>query len=164
MILGMTLSVFIHVVLSLIGIAAGIVVLAALLVSRKAPGWTALFLSTTILTSVTGFFLPAKMVLPSHIVGIISLVLLAIALFAYYGRRLAASWRWMYVVTAMLALYLNVFVLIIQSFLKIPTLKMLAPTQTELPFVAVQGLVLAAFGVFTVLAAMRFRPSPISTV
>ena len=121
-------------------------------------GVTSVFLTTTILTSVTGFFLPAKMLMPSHIVGIISLVLLAVALFALYSKRLSGAWRWIYVVTSMLSLYLNVFVLIIQGFMKVAPLKALAPTQSEPPFLIVQGVVLVIFALMTALAARRFHP------
>jgi hypothetical protein len=162
MILGMSLSTFttFHVVLSLIGIAAGFVVLFGMLGSKKLPGWTALFLATTVLTSATGFLFPFDHLLPSHIVGIISLVVLAIALFALYGRRLAGSWRWIYVVTAMVSLYLNVFVAVVQGFLKVPALHALAPTQAEPPFAIAQGVVLVIFIVLTVLAIRAFHPRP----
>ena len=158
MILGMTTFVFVHVLLSLIGILTGVVVMLAMLGSKWAPAWTSIFLTTTILTSVTGFLLPAKTVMPSHIVGIVSLVLLAIALFALYSKRLSGASRWIYVVTAMLSLYLNVFVLVIQGFLKVPSLNALAPTQSEPPFVIAQGAVLVFFALMTALAARRFHP------
>src|SRR5271156_5233110 len=130
MILGMSLPTFtlVHVVLSLIGIFAGVVVLIGLLTSNRLGSWTALFLLTTILTSATGFLFPFEKLLPSHVVGIISLVLLAIACLALYGMKLSGAWRWIYVVSAMIALYLNVFVLVIQGFLKIPFLHALAPS------------------------------------
>jgi len=158
MILGMTTFTFIHVALSLIGIVAGLVAMAGLLASQRRDGWTALFLAATVATSVTGFGFPFTKLLPSHMVGIISLVVLAVALYALYGRRLAGIWRPVYVVTAMIALYLNVFVLIVQSFLKIAPLKALAPTQSELPFVIAQGAALIFFAIVTIVAAMRFRP------
>jgi hypothetical protein len=147
-----------HVAISLVAIVAGFVVLFGLLTSKRLDGWNALFLTTTVATSVTGFFFPVHHFMPSHGVGILSLIILPIAIFAWYKRRLAGSWRWIYVVTAMLALYLNVFVLIFQSFLKVPALKSLAPTQTEPPFKLTQLLVLVIFFVLTVLAAIRFRP------
>lgn len=158
MILGMTTLTFIHVVLSLIGIVAGFVAMAGLLASQRRDGWTAIFLAATVATSVTGFLFPVSKLLPSHIVGIVSLVILAVALYALYGRHLSGVWRPVYVVTAMIALYLNVFVLIIQSFLKIAPLKALAPTQSELPFVIAQGAALLFFVIVTIVAAMRFRP------
>jgi hypothetical protein len=163
MILGMSLSTFttLHVIISLIGIVSGIVVLFGLFGSSRMPGLTALFLLTTILTSATGFLFPFTQLLPSHMVGILSLVLLAIACFALYGMRLSGAWRWIYVVTAMAALYLNVFVLVIQSFLKIGPLHALAPSvpPSEPPFAIVQGIVLVIFIVAIIRAARRFRPA-----
>jgi len=119
--MGTSLTVFtlLHVSISLIGIVAGLIAVANWLKSDLARVATAVFLGTTILTSATGFFFPFTKLLPSHIVGIISLALLAVATFALYGRNLSGFWRPVYAVTALLALYLNVFVLIIQSFLKI---------------------------------------------
>jgi hypothetical protein len=149
-----------HVAISLVAIVAGIVVLFGLLASKRLDGWNALFLTTTVATSATGFFFPVHHFMPSHGVGILSLIILPIAIFAWYKRRLAGAWRWIYVVTAMVSLYLNVFVLIVQSFLKIPVLKPLAPTQTEPPFKLTQLLVLVIFTVLTVLAVIRFRPEP----
>lgn len=137
MVLGMSLGAFtqLHVILSLIGIATGTVVLFGMLGGKRLPTWTALFLATTVLTTVSGFLFPFERLLPSHIVGIISLVALAIALFALYIRRIAGPWRWIYVATAVLSLYLNVFVGVVQAFLKQPFLKPLAPTQSEPSFV-----------------------------
>jgi len=148
----------IHVVISLIAIFAGFVVMFGLLTSKRLDRWTALFLITTVLTSVTGFFFPFHGFTPAIAVGILSLLVLAIAIFAYYGWRLAGASRWIYVVTSMLALYLNVFVLIVQLFQKVPALKALAPTQTEPPFQIAQLGALVIFVVLTVLAAIRFRP------
>ena len=160
MILGMSLSSFtlFHVVLSLIGIAAGFVVVFGVLTSRTLHGWTALFLITTILTSVTGYFFPADKVLPSHIVGAISLVVLALAVAALYRYRLAGAWRWIYVVTAFAALYLNVFVGVVQAFLKVSWLQPLAPTQSEPPFLVAQAVALLVFVALTVVALRGFRP------
>lgn len=158
MILGMTTFTFIHVALSLIGILAGLVVMAGLLQSNRLPGWTAVFLATTVATSVTGFGFPFVKFLPSHGVGIISLVLLAAALLGLYGYRLAGSWRWIYVVGAVISLYLNVFVLVVQAFQKIPALKALAPTQSELPFVVTQAVVLLIFIALGVAAVRKFHP------
>ena len=146
-----------HVVISLIGIASGLVVMFGLLVGRRLKGWTALFLISTVLTSVTGFFFPFHGVTPAIVVGIISLVLLAVAIVARYARHLAGAWRWIYVVTAMISLYLNVFVLIVQLFQKVPALKALAPTQTEPPFAVTQLVVLTLFALLTIIAAIRFR-------
>lgn len=160
MILGLSLSAFttVHVVLSLIGIAAGLVVVAGIVVDRHLPGLTALFLTTTVLTSVTGFFFPSAGLLASHIVGIVSLTVLAVALFAIYGRHLSGAWRPVYVVTAIMALYLNVFVGIVQAFQKLPALRTVAPTQSEPPFLAVQLIALLACLVAGGLALKRFHP------
>jgi hypothetical protein len=162
MTLGLSLSAFtmLHVIISLIGIVSGIVVLFGLLGSHRMPGWTALFLLTTILTSATGFGFPFTQLLPSHMIGILSLVLLAIACIALYGMKLTGAWRWIYAVTAMIALYLNIFVLIIQGFLKIPALTALAPGNppSGSVFAVVQGLVLVVFVIVIVGAVRRFRP------
>lgn len=162
MVLGLSLATFtlLHVLISLVGIVAGLIAMAGLLKSNPMRQWTALFLITTILTSVTGFFFPVDKLLPSHVIGVISLVLLAIACVALYARKLNGSWRWIYVVTAMTSLYLNVFVLIIQSFLKVPPLHALAPSvpPSEPPFAIVQGIVLIAFVAVTVIAIRKFRP------
>lgn len=164
MVFGMSLATFtlLHVLISLVGIVAGLVVMVGLLKSNVVRGWTALFLITTILTSVTGFLFPFEKLLPSHIIGILSLVLLAIACLALYGQKLAGPWRWIYVVTAMISLYLNVFVLVIQSFLKIAPLHALAPSvpPSEPPFAIVQGVVLVFFIVVTIVAVKKFRPLP----
>jgi hypothetical protein len=135
-----------------------------LLTAKRLDGWTRLFLVTTIATSATGFFFPFHGITPAIIVGIISLVLLAVAIIARYARHLAGVWRWIYVVTAMVALYLNVFVLIVQLFQKVPALKALAPTQSELPFAVAQLLTLALFFILTIFAAIRFRLPVQSTV
>jgi len=154
---------FVHVLLSVAGIPAGFVVMYGLLTAKRLDGWTATFLWTTVLTSVTGFFFPLHRLLPSHILGIISLVLLPIAIYARYSRQLAGGWRRIYVITAAMALYLNVFVLVVQLFQKVPPLKALAPTQTEGPFKASQLAVLAIFIVLTTLAAIRFRDEQMRT-
>jgi hypothetical protein len=160
MILGVSTPTFtlVHVILSLMGIVAGLVVVFGMFGSKKLDAWTALFLATTVLTSVTGFFFPRDHILPSHIVGLISLVALPVAIFALYARRLAGPWRWIYVVAAVAALYLNVFVGVVQSFLKLQPLNALAPTQTEPPFVAVQGVVLLLFVVLGIVALRTFHP------
>jgi len=159
MIFGMTTSTFtfVHVLLSLVGIGSGCIVLCGLLARKRLDGWTALFLASTVATSVTGFGFPFHHLLPSHIVGILSLVLLAIAIPARYRFHLAGSWRAIYVVGAAVALYLNVFVLVAQAFSKVPGLKALAPTQSEPPFLIAQLIVLALFIALTILAAIRFR-------
>jgi hypothetical protein len=156
MILGMPTFTFIHVVLSLIGIGAGVVVVGGLFAGKRLDGWTAIFLATTVATSVTGFFLPAEHFLPSHAVGIISLIALALALFARYARHLVGAWRRTYVVSAVFALYLNVFVLVAQLFLKVPALQALAPTQSEPPFQVAQAVVLAIFVAVAIVAMARF--------
>jgi hypothetical protein len=162
MVLGMSLATFtlLHVLISLVGIVAGIVVLFGLIGSNRMSGMTALFLITTILTSATGFLFPFTKLLPSHIIAILSLVLLAIACFALYGQKLSGAWRWIYVLTAMISLYLNVFVLVIQSFLKIGPLHALAPSvpPSEPPFAIVQGVVLVLFIVAIIAAVKKFRP------
>jgi hypothetical protein len=150
----------IHTLISLVGIFAGFVVLFGLLAGKRLNGWTKWFLITTLLTSVTGFGFPVHHFMPSHGVGVISLLVLAVAIYARCRRELAGAWRWIYVVGAMIALYLNVFVGVVQAFEKVPTLKALAPTQTEPPFKLTQLVVLALFIVLTVVAAIRFRPEP----
>jgi hypothetical protein len=157
----LTIYTLIHVAISLVGIFTGFVVLFGLLKGKRLDGWTALFLTTTVLTSVTGFFFPVHHFMPSHGVGILSLVVLGIAIYARYSRRLAGAWRKTYVVTAMLAFYLNVFVGIIQSFQKIPALHASAPTQTETPFKLTQLIVLIIFIVLAFVAAIRFRAEPV---
>ena len=166
MILGMSLSMFVtvHVIISLIGIVAGIIVMFGLLGSNRMPGLTAIFLLFTILTSATGFLIPplvSDKLLPSHIIGALSLVLLAVACFALYGQKLSGRWRLIYVLTALISLYLNVFVLVIQSFLKIPALHALAPSvpPSEPPFAIVQGIVLVFFVLMIIGAVRRFRPA-----
>jgi hypothetical protein len=167
MILGMSLSTFttVHVIISLIGIASGIVVMFGLLGSRRMPGMTAIFLLFTILTSATGFLIPpllSEKLLPSHMVGILSLVLLAVTCFALYVEKLSGAWRSIYVVTAMTSLYLNIFVLVIQAFLKVPALHALAPSvpPSEPPFAILQGIVLVFFVIVIIGAIRRFRPMP----
>jgi len=156
--------VLVHVVISLIAIAAGLVAMSKMLGSDRAPGLTAIFLAFTILTNVTGFFIPPFLqdkFLPSHAIGILSLVLLAIACLALYGQKLSGLWRWVYVVTALVSLYLNCFVLVIQSFLKIPALTALAPGNPPSGpvFAVVQGIVLVFFVIMTIGAVRRFRPA-----
>ena len=160
MILGMSIPTFtlVHTALSLVGIFAGLVVLFGMFRSKPLQGWTLAFLVTTVLTSVTGFFFPVERILPSHVVGVISLVVLAVTLAALYIYRLAGSWRWLYVATAVFALYLNVFVGVVQAFGKVPFLNALAPKQTDLPFIVAQGLVLVIFIYFGVKAVRSFHP------
>jgi hypothetical protein len=167
MILGLSLSTFVlvHVIISLIAIAAGFIVMSGMLGSNRMPGWTALFLLLTILTSATGFLIPplvSEKLLPSHMIGALSLLLLAIACFALYGEKLSGAWCWVYVLTALLAQYFNVFVLVIQSFLKIGPLHALAPSvpPSEPPFAVAQGIVLVFFVIFIIGALRRFKPAP----
>jgi hypothetical protein len=164
MVLGMSLATFtlLHVVISLIAIGAGLIVMFGMLSSNKMPGLSAIFLLFTILTSVTGFLFPFEQLLPSHMIGILSLVLLAIACIALYGTGLSGVWRPVYVVTALASLYLNVFVLIIQGFLKVPALHAIAPGNPPAgpAFAVVQGLVLVFFIIVIVGAWRRYRPTP----
>jgi hypothetical protein len=154
---GMSTFTIFHVVLSLVGILSGFVVLFGLFSANRLEGWTALFLLATVLTSVTGFFFPFHRLLPSHILGVIALVFLAVALHARDSRKLNGAWSRIYAGTAVLALYRNVFVLIVQLFQKVPGLHALAPTQTEQPFRLTQPIFLILFLVFTIAAAKRFR-------
>ena len=162
MVLGMSLANFtlLHVIISLIAIVTGLIEMFGLLGSKQMPGLTAIFLLTTILTSATGFLFPFTQLLPSHMVGILSLVLLAIACIALYGMKLAGVWRPVYVVTAMASLYLIVFVVVIQSFLTVPALHAVAPSvpPTGPVFAVVQGIVLVFFVVVIIGAWRRFRP------
>jgi hypothetical protein len=160
----MSTLVLVHVVISLIAIVAGLVVMFRMLGSDRAAGLTAIFLIFTILTSATGFIIPPFVqdkFLPSHAIGILSLILLAIACFALYSQKLSGMWRWVYVVTALVSLYLNCFVLVIQSFLKIPALAAVAPGNPPSGpvFAVVQGIVLLFFVIVTIGAIRRFRPA-----
>jgi hypothetical protein len=150
-----------HVALSLVGIAAGFFVLAGLLKSERRDGWTAIFLTTTAATSITGFMFPFHGVTPGIVIGIISVILLAVAIPARYRFHLAGAWRRTYVITGLLALYFNVFVLIVQLFRRVPLLKELAPTQSEPPFAVVQLAVLLIFLALGTLATIRFRSEPL---
>lgn len=165
MILGMSTSTFtlIHVLISLAGIGSGFIVVYGLLTGKRLDGWTAIFLATTVLTSLTGFLFPVEHILPSHVVGGISLVVLAVAILARYALHLAGAWRWIYVVCAVLALYLNSFVAVVQSFLKVPALKALAPTQKEPPFLIAQLAVMAIFIVLGILAVKKFHVERVAT-
>ena len=158
----MTAFTLIHVGISLGAIFSGFVVLFGMLTAKRLDGWTAFFLATTVLTSVTGFLFPFHGITPAIVVGIISLVVLAVAIFARHARNLFGVWRKTYVVTALLALYFNVFVLIVQAFRKIPALKEIAPTQNEPPFKLTQFVVLVAFLVLGILATSRFRAEALS--
>lgn len=153
----------IHVVISLIGIVSGFVALLGMFNAKRLDRWTAVFLVSTAATSLTGFGFPFDHLLPSHKVGILSLLVLAVAVLARYVFHLSGRWRWIYVITAQLALYFNVFVLVVQAFEKVPALKALAPTQSEAPFLIAQLVVLAAFIGLTLAAVTRFhldQPGP----
>ena len=158
--LGMSLATFtlVHVVISLLGIASGVIVVFGMFTGKRLNGMTALFLVTTILTSVTGFGFPFTRLLPSHIVAIISLALLAIAVVARYSFHMSGGWRSGYVITAVMAFYLNVFVLVVQSFLKVSALHALAPTGKEPPFAIAQGVVLVLFVALGYMAVKKFQP------
>jgi hypothetical protein len=158
MILGLSVPAFtlLHVIISLIGIATGLVAVAGLIQRRLVPLWTGVFLTTTVLTSVTGFFFPAKFG-PPQAVGGISLIVLALGIYALYFKELTGRWRTVYVVSAVVSLYFNVFVAVVQTFQKIPAFHARAPTQTEPPFAIAQGLVVLAFVVAGVGAVRRFR-------
>ena len=159
MVLGMSLATYtiVHVIISLVGIGSGLIVLFGLLNGKLLSPWNGLFLLTTILTSVTGFFFPYTKITPGIILGVLSLITLAIAMYALYARHLSAGWRRTYAVTAMIALYFNVFVLVAQLFEKVPAIHALAPTQTEPPFKIAQLLLLILSIVLITLAAKRFR-------
>jgi len=160
MILGMSLARFtqVHVAISLVGIAAGFLVIFGMMASKRMPLMTALFLITTVLTSVTGFMFPYHGVTPGIVFGILSLVVLLFALIAWYGGNLRGGWRGTWVITAVIAQFLNFFVLVVQSFEKVPGLHTLAPTQKELPFKVAQILTLVLFIVLGVVAYRKFHP------
>ena len=146
-----------HVAISLAGIGSGFVVLLSMLRSHASSGWTNLFLATTVLTSVTGFGFPFDHITPGIVIGVLSIIVLGLCIFARYSKKLVGRWGGVYVVSAVLAQYFNVFVLIAQGFQKIPTLHALAPTQAEPPFAIAQGLTLIAF---VVLGVALFRTGP----
>jgi len=159
MVFGMSLATYttIHVIISLIGIGTGLIVLFGLLKGRLLSPWNGIFLLTTILTSVTGFFFPFTKVTPGIILGVLSLIALAIALLALYSGHLKGGWRTTYVVGAMIALYFNLFVLIAQIFEKVPAIHALAPTGTEAPFKIAQLLLLIVTIILITIAARKFR-------
>jgi hypothetical protein len=161
MILGMSVSAFtiLHVVISLVGVAAGLVALVGMFSSNRLGRWTALFLAATVLTSVTGFLFPISSFTPALAVGALSLMVLAAALLGLYVFHLGGTWRAIYVAGAVVALYFNVFVLVVQAFQKLPFLQPLAPTQSEPPFVVTQVAVLVIFAVLGLFAVKRFHPA-----
>jgi len=148
----------IHTLLSLVAIVTGFVVLFGLLGGDRLDGWTKWFLITAVATTVTAFFFPFHGVTPAFKLGIISAIVLAITIYARYSRHLAGGWRWIYVIGAVVSLYFNVFVLIVQSFEKIPALHAMAPTQTEQPFKITQLVALAMFVLLTIVSVVRFHP------
>jgi hypothetical protein len=160
MILGLSLETFtfLHVVISLVGIMTGFILVALMLSNAPIAGWNGFFLISTILTSITGFLFPFEAFSRPHAVGLISLIALAIALFAIYGRKLFGIWRPIYVVSAVLALYLNVFVAIAQSFQKFAYLHQFAPTGSEPAFVVTQTCVLILFVIVGIAATRRYHP------
>ena len=162
MTLGLSLSAFtlLHVIISLAGLGSGFVVVWGWFNSRRLDGWTAIFLVTTVLTSVTGFMFPFEGFKPSYVLAVLSLIVLAIAIYARYSKRMVGSWRGIYVVTAAIALYFNCFVAIVQSFMKIPALHALAPKGNEPPFAIAQAILLALFVWLTYKARKRFLVTP----
>lgn len=160
MIVGMSVGAFtlLHVIITLVAIGSGLIVVGGMFASHKLPGTTALFLFTTAMTSVTGVLFPIHGFTPALGVGIVASVILAVALFALYKERLAGAWRWIYVLTAIISLYLNVFVLVAQSFMKVSALNALAPTQSEPPFAMTQAVVLLIFLLIAPIAVVNFRP------
>lgn len=156
----MTTFTMVHVIISLIAIASGLVVLFGLLTGRRLNTWTGLFLTSTVAMSVSGFFFPFQRFTPGHAFSVISLMLMSVVIFGLYFRHLAGAWRWIYAVSCAVALYLNVSVLIVQAFLKVPVLKAIAPTQFVLPALIVQALALVLFVVLTILAVIKFRIEP----
>jgi hypothetical protein len=157
MILGMTTFTFVHVVISLVGIFSGLVTVFGMIAGKRLDGWTGLFLFMTVLTSVTGFMFPYHGFTPAIGVGILSLVALAMAIVARYRRHLVGGWRRTYVISAVIALYLNVFVLVVQLFEKVPVLHAMAPKGSEPPFLITQAIVMVIFVVLGILAAKKFR-------
>jgi len=163
MILDITTFTLVHTVISIVAITAGLVVAGGLIAGVRIDGWTGIFLVTTALTSITGFFFPFTQLLPSHKVGIISLIILPFVIAARYWKHLAGAWRGIYVVGTVLVLYLNFFVLLVQLFRRIPALIVAAPKQTEPPFVLTQLLVLTLFAWLGFAAFRRFRPQVVVT-
>ena len=154
---GLTILTVVHVALSLAGISSGFIVLYGLITAQCLDRWTAFFLATTVATSVTGFLFPITRITPGIVLGVISLIVLAVAFVGRYRFQLAGAWRPAYVVGAVMAQYLNVFVLIVQLFLKVPALHALAPNGSEPPFLVTQLIVLAFFAVFGFAGVIRFR-------
>ena len=150
----------VHVVISLVAILSGLVIMLGMIAGRRFDRGTVLFLAASGATSITGFFFPFHGITPAIAVGLLSVLVLAIAILARYSRRLMGPWRWVYVISAAIALYFNVFVLVVQLFQKIPSLNILAPTQSEPPFAVTQLVVLAVFVALSIAAVIRFRVQP----
>jgi hypothetical protein len=163
MIMDITTLTLVHTVISIVAIAAGLVVVGGLIAGVRIDGWTGIFLVTTALTSITGFFFPLTPFLPSHWIGIISLLILPFVIAARYWKHLRGGWRGIYVVGTVLVLYLNFFILLVQLFRRIPALIVAAPKQTEPPFVLTQLLVLALFAWLGFAGFRRFRPQVVVT-
>src|SRR5436305_11172586 len=148
----------IHILISLVAIFTGVVVLLGMLASKRLDNWTKWFFITAVATTITGFFFPFHGFTPAIGLGIISLPFLALTIFARYPKHLAAAWRWIYVIGAVICLYFNLFVLVVQSFEKVPALHAIAPTQTEPPFKLAQLAVLIFSILLGIVAVVRFRP------
>ena len=162
MILGMTLFTAVHVLLSLIGILSGLIVLYGLSKANPLNAWTVLFLASTLATSVTGFFFPFHGFTPALGLGVLSTFILIVAISARYGFHFAGAWRWVYVVAAVAALYMNSFVLVVQAFLKVPVLHALAPTGSGPTFALAQGFVLIFYLITGFLGVKGFRPAALA--
>ena len=160
MILGMSIPAFtlLHTIISVIGLLSGLIVLGGMYGAQRLPGWTALFLLTTALTSITGFFFPNAKITPGQIFGAITLIVMVPTLTGLYGFHLRGAWRWIYTGGAVIVLYLNFFVLVAQLFAKVTVLQPLAPTQSEPPFLITEIVVLAIFVVLGILALVKFHP------
>jgi hypothetical protein len=160
MILGMSTGTYtlLHVVISVVAIGSGLIVMYGFLRGKRWDGLTAIFLVTTVLTSVSGFGFPFEHLSPAHMIGIISLVVLVVAITARYAFHMAGAWRRIYVISSAIALYFNVFVLVVQSFLKQPALHALAPQGKEPPFLIAQVTVMVIFIVWTIFAVKKFHP------
>ena len=150
----------IHTLISLIAIFTGLIVVFGMIGGKRTDGWTKLFLITAVLTTATGFFFPFHGVTPAIILGLITVPVLAITIYARYSRQLAGAWRWIYVVGAVMSLYFNLFVLVVQLFEKVPALHAIAPTQTESPFKFTQLVVLIVSILLGIVALIRFHPQP----
>ena len=150
----------IHTLISLVAIFTGIVVLFGMLAGNRLDCWTKWFLTTAVLTTVTGFFFPFHGFTPAIGLGIISLPFLALTIFARCSKHLAGSWRWIYAIGAVICLYFNLFVLVVQLFEKVPALHAMAPSQTESPFKLTQLAVLVLSALLAIVAVIRFRPEP----